>query len=169
MCSLTQSSADTSFSIPVNPPATLSNTLHTPTHIPHPSHPTRHVTQNPSQPRPFTPSTPQCSFFDIEDTSSLLSPHSKHCVMNTIRNGWAKSTVKRYSSSIKEYICFCNMEGIPEHLRFPANEFILCAFAASSAGISTPAALHEINCQPLRLGTLHIISPGTEALIYATL
>ena len=143
MRSMTQSSADPSFFIPSIPPATPPTTLCTPTPNSRSSHLIHRVTQNPSQvhPIPSTPSTPRHSFFDVVGGSSLLSPQSRHRVANTIKNGWAKSTVKRYSSSIKQYIRFCDMEGIPEHLRFPADEFVLCAFAASSAGIyarSTP-------------------------------
>lgn len=40
--------------------------------------------------------------------------------------------MKRYSGSIKQFIHFCDSENVPEHLRFPADEFVLCAFAASS-------------------------------------
>ena len=140
---MTQSSADPSLFTPLIPPANPPTTLCTPTPNSRSSHLTHRVTQNLSQvhPIPSTPSTPRHSFFDVVGSSSLLSPHSRHRVANTIKNGWAKSTVKRYSSSIKQYIRFCDMEGIPDHLRFPADEFVLCAFAASSAGVyarSTP-------------------------------
>ena len=134
---MTQSSADTSFSIPSNPLAPSLGPSLSSTPTPHSPRFNCHVTQNP----PSIPSTPRHSFFDVENNSSLLSPHSRHRVTKAIRNGWAKSTVKRYSSSIKQYIRFCDMEAIPEHLRFPADEFVLCAFAASSAGVyarSTP-------------------------------
>lgn len=51
-----------------------------------------------------------------------------------IQGSWAESTLKRYSGTIKQFIRFCDSERIPEHLRFPADEFVLCAFAASSFG-----------------------------------
>jgi hypothetical protein len=62
-------------------------------------------------------------------------------VARAIQNGWAGSTVRRYAGSIKQFLHFCDTEGIPDHLRLPADEFVLCSFAASSAGVharSTP-------------------------------
>ena len=82
-------------------------------------------------------------FFDINGDAHLFSSHSRQRVSRAILNGWAGSTVKRYSGSIRQFIRFCDAEGIPENMRFPADEFVLCAFAASSAGIhagSTPRA-----------------------------
>jgi hypothetical protein len=70
-----------------------------------------------------------------------LSSHSKHHIARAIRNSWASSTVRRYSGSITQFIRFCDTEGILNHLRFPEDEFVLCAFAASSVGVharSTP-------------------------------
>ena len=138
---MTQSSADTSFSPPPIPPVTPLRSSVAPAPIPHPRLSTHHGTHIPSYPQPSTPPITPHSFFDVKNNTALLSPHSRHRVMRAIKNGWAKSTVKRYSSSIRQYIRFCDMEGIPEHLRFPADEFVLCAFAAASAGIyarSTP-------------------------------
>ena len=74
------------------------------------------------------------SFFNVGDDSSFLSPQSKSHVSRVIQSGWAVSTIKRYSGAIKQYMNFCDVEGVPAHMRFPANEFVLCAFAASSAG-----------------------------------
>ena len=73
-------------------------------------------------------------FFDIGTNSSILSPRARDHVSLAIQNSWARSTVKRYSGTIKQFILFCDAERIPEHLRFPADEFVLCAFAASSLG-----------------------------------
>ena len=72
------------------------------------------------------------SFFSIEDDTSLLSPQSRAHVSMAIQQGWASSTIKRYSGAIDLYIRFCDTEGVPDHLRFPANKFVLCAFTASS-------------------------------------
>ena len=140
MRSMTQSSADTSSiaSFPPSatpPPSYVPNPALVP-HIPHPIHPDTLTSSQPQLPLP-----PQHSFFDIANDSILFSPQSKRHVTRAIQNGWASSTVKRYSGSIKQFIRFCDMEGIPNHLRFPADEFVLCAFAASSAGVhsrSTP-------------------------------
>ena len=138
---MTQSSADTSFSPPPITPVTPPRSSVTSAPIPHPRLSTHHGIHIPSHPQSPTPPIMPHSFFNVENNTTLLSPHSRHRVTRAIKNGWAKSTVKRYSSSIKQYIRFCDMEGIPEHLRFPADEFVLCAFAAASAGVyarSTP-------------------------------
>ena len=58
-----------------------------------------------------------------------------------LQGGWATSTFKRYAGVVDQFIRFCDMEGIPDHLRFPADEFVLCAFAASSVrrhSVTTP-------------------------------
>jgi hypothetical protein len=74
------------------------------------------------------------SFFDVRDDSLLLSSQAKNHVTQAIQNGWADSTLKRYAGSIKQFLRFCDAEHVPPHLRFPADEFVLCAFAASSCG-----------------------------------
>jgi hypothetical protein len=135
MRSTTQASADTLTSIPLTFPST-------PTRDPPPSVDTPYATiavsrdtLNPPDSRPLPSSIGPHSFFHVNDTSNLLSPQSRNYVTHAIQNGWAKSTVKRYSGAIDQYIRFCDDESIPDHLRFPADEFVLCAFAASSAGI----------------------------------
>ena len=145
MRSMTLSSAGTicARSIPLsNPPVTPPTVPPDPTHIPPPSFPhfqatsvSTHILPLPTLPYHHHP------FFNIGNKTQPFSPRSKRHVTRAIKNGWAESTVKRYSSSIDEYIRFCDTEGVPGHLRFPADEFVLCAFAASSAGIhsrSTP-------------------------------
>jgi hypothetical protein len=76
---------------------------------------------------------PHC-FFSVRNDTLLLSSQTKDCVTRAIRGSWADSTLKRYTGTIKQYIKFCDTERVPERLRFPADEFILCAFAASSFG-----------------------------------
>jgi hypothetical protein len=87
---------------------------------------------------PANPSPPQSQppFFDVADNSRLagITPRTRTQVNRAIQNGWAPSTFKRYSGSIQQFIRFCDEEGVPNHLRFPADEFVLCAFAASSTG-----------------------------------
>jgi hypothetical protein len=73
-------------------------------------------------------------FFDINNDSQLLSIHAKDYVNRAIQGSLANSTLRRYSGTIKQFIRFCDAERIPSHLRFPTDEFVLCAFAASSLG-----------------------------------
>ena len=85
-------------------------------------------------PLPVTPPASRRPFFSVNDDTPLLSPQSRQHVTHAIQNGWADSTIRRYSGAIDQFIDFCDAEGVPDHLRFPADEFILCAFAASSVG-----------------------------------
>jgi hypothetical protein len=140
MRSMTQTSADifNAFHYPL--PTTPSRRSSEPTRPTCDSSPVNRDTPSSILTRQF-PLTNQHSFFDVESNTLLLSPQSKRHVTRALQNGWAKTTVSRYSGAIKQFIRFCDTEGIPGHLRFPADEFVLCAFAASSAGIhsrSTP-------------------------------
>jgi hypothetical protein len=47
---------------------------------------------------------------------------------------WWRTALSRYSGAIKQFIRFCDSEQVPAHMCFPANELLLCAFAASSLG-----------------------------------
>ncbi|KIM34678.1 hypothetical protein M413DRAFT_35402, partial [Hebeloma cylindrosporum] len=47
---------------------------------------------------------------------------------------WADSTKDGYSRHVHHFLEFCDRERVPAHLRFPADEFVLCAYAASDAG-----------------------------------
>ncbi|KAF8576287.1 hypothetical protein K439DRAFT_1266628, partial [Ramaria rubella] len=46
----------------------------------------------------------------------------------------ATSTLAGYSYAINRYISFCTKENVPSTLRWPANKFILCAFATLHVG-----------------------------------
>lgn len=92
---------------------------------------------------PPPPATTRPSFFDISSSSALLSARAKKGISYAIQNSWSKTTLRRYSGAIQQFIDFCIAEKVPDSLRFPADEFVLCAFAASSAGKhagSTPRA-----------------------------
>jgi hypothetical protein len=77
----------------------------------------------PTRQTALDPSPGSHTFFNLHDDSLLLSSHARDQVSQAIQNGWADSTLKRYSGSIKQYIRFCDAERVPEHLRFPADEF----------------------------------------------
>lgn len=95
------------------------------------------------RPHPVASSRDHNSFFSINTGTHLLSSRARGHISQAIQSGWADSTIRRYAGTIKQFIRFCDTERIPEHLRFPADEFVLCAFAASSLGKhsrSTPRA-----------------------------
>jgi hypothetical protein len=134
MRSLTHSSAGF-----LNPPAsttlvthlsTLASSLpatpHVPSVVPQPII----TTHNPH----LTPLPDGHAFFTITNDAPSLSIHARNYVNQAIQGSLADSTLRRYSGAIRQFIHFCDIERIPNHLRFPADEFVLCAFAASSLG-----------------------------------
>ena len=72
------------------------------------------------------------SFFNVRDGVFPFSADTKDRIAHAIQGGWADSTLRRYTGTIKQFLRFCDEEHVPEHMRFPADEFVLCAFAASS-------------------------------------
>jgi hypothetical protein len=51
-----------------------------------------------------------------------------------LENGWAKSTLAGYARHVTHFLDFCKREQVPPALQFPADEFVLCAYAAADAG-----------------------------------
>ena len=150
MRSLTRSSAGSSNPlpfIPSLPPHVAMNTTVLPgfalpsCYLPLP---TRHPTIDGQTYAASNPTfTTRPSFFDINSSSVMLSTHAKKGISYAIQNSWSKTTLRRYTGAIQQFIDFCISERIPDSLHFPADEFVLCTFAASSAGRhagSTPRA-----------------------------
>jgi hypothetical protein len=98
----------------------LSTVVHQPSVVPYGLHPRS--------------TTGSHSFFDVHNDSLALSSQAKEQVTRAIQDGWANTTLRRYTGTIKQFIHFCDTERVPDHLRFPSDEFVLCAFAASSLG-----------------------------------
>lgn len=63
-----------------------------------------------------------------------LSSQTMDDLNRALNDGIAKSTSKKYSSAVRQFLKFCDAEGIPEEDRLPAPEVVLCAFAARGAG-----------------------------------
>ncbi|KAF9440477.1 hypothetical protein P691DRAFT_802212 [Macrolepiota fuliginosa MF-IS2] len=63
-----------------------------------------------------------------------LSKSTLQKVEIAITNSWSPSTLQNYRYLIKKYLKFCQKEQILEHLQTPAQEMVLCAFAANDAG-----------------------------------
>jgi hypothetical protein len=70
----------------------------------------------------------------LNGADGLCSKESRNRVDEVLRHAWADSTTTSYSSAVRQFINFCNLESVPFHLRLPANESLLCNFAASFAG-----------------------------------
>ena len=136
MRSFTQCSAGSCVPIPI-PTTSYPTHQHPCTSQPVPTAPTstcQLATSHTTLPCPDPIPVSQHPFFTVDIDTPFLSTHSKQRVTQAIQSAWATSTVKRYSGAVKQFIRFCNVEGIPHHLRFPADEFLLCTFAASSLG-----------------------------------
>jgi hypothetical protein len=137
MRSLTHSSAGIPIPVPLTAPAHCPNVVLAPTHtaVIFSHTPSASTGTSAGENRhPSLPSPIIHSFFNVSDNSQALSSKTRDSVNQAIQSGWASTTIKRYSGSIRQFIRFCDSEGVPEHLRFPTDEFVLCAFAASSLG-----------------------------------
>jgi hypothetical protein len=56
-------------------------------------------------------------------------------VVEALEGGWAPRTRRGHSSSVRRYLNFCHAERVPQDLRLPAVEQVVCAFAASRTGV----------------------------------
>ena len=87
------------------------------------------------------PNHQHISFLDVPQSSTtnnhIFSDRTHNQLQLAIRNSWADSTLKGYSRTVRHFLKFCDREAVPSHLRFPADEFILCAYAASDAGCTS--------------------------------
>lgn len=150
------------------------------------SHPSNHLSQTTPAPQSttyghkklkfvFQPSKPRIRTHHRQPATYHLSTHAANKIQLALENGWANSTLDLYSHSVSIFLKFCDIEHIPQHLRLPADEFILCAFAASSAGrhagstarnrIAALKAWHVIHDADWNGGKrLHYVLNGVENL-----
>lgn len=54
--------------------------------------------------------------------------------LRVMADGLAESTRTKYASGLESFLTFCDSQLVPAGLRIPADELLLCAFAASKAG-----------------------------------
>nr|GAT51024.1 DNA breaking-rejoining enzyme [Mycena chlorophos] len=64
-----------------------------------------------------------------------LSASAKQQLDRAFQHGWQPSTLENYGYAVDRFHRYCDRESIPKQLRLPAHDFVLCAFAASHAGI----------------------------------
>ncbi|KAF7359721.1 hypothetical protein MVEN_00696700 [Mycena venus] len=104
-----------------------------------------------------------------------LSQSAIDSVEFALRHSWADATLSNYGSVVDCFLAFCVAEGVPATFQLPADEFVLCAFAASSAGvhagqtarnnIATLKAWHAAqNAEWKGRSRLHYILAGVENL-----
>jgi hypothetical protein len=139
MRSLTTTSAGVEIKIPPVLPTT--------THVPHVNdHPPQHHNSRQSRHLPRHPPNlllqhPRPSLLAKPPSlpgrpSHIFSKKTLDLIEHAIGNSWAPSTISRYSQAVHEFTCFCVKEKVPHNLRFPADEFVLCAYAASCVGLN---------------------------------
>nr|GAT53151.1 predicted protein [Mycena chlorophos] len=149
-----------------------------------PTHTRPSSRQNPS-PRPIhklhTPHRKSGLFTDINHMPARIqapflgATRLERQIQSVLERGWASGTVDNYGSSVTRFREFCRREHIPRSLQLPAHEFVLCAFAASSArvhagttarkNISALKAWHIVNDQPWLGGPrLQYVLAGVENL-----
>ncbi|KAJ7164456.1 hypothetical protein C8R46DRAFT_1220959 [Mycena filopes] len=66
--------------------------------------------------------------------NTVLSEDAKRKIRRAVSHAWADATVDKYARSLDAFHIFCDGEGVTPAQRLPANEFLLCAFAASRLG-----------------------------------
>ncbi|KAF8799790.1 hypothetical protein BYT27DRAFT_7263647 [Phlegmacium glaucopus] len=134
MRSLTTSSTITYSNVPI-PIIPLAHT-----HSNHPPdyHPAKYTipsnTSGQLLPNPILFQTLNSPRHQLYSQNHHFSLKTQSHIYKVLQKGWASATISRYSSTVKDFIQFCDLEDIPNHLRLPADEFVLCTFAASSAG-----------------------------------
>lgn len=70
---------------------------------------------------------------NLHDTH--LSQTAIDSVEYALQHGWAEQTLGNYGNAVDRFLAFCSVECVPQGFQLPADEFVLCAFAASGAGV----------------------------------
>ncbi|KAJ7489662.1 DNA breaking-rejoining enzyme [Mycena galericulata] len=154
-----------------------------PNRIPSPPDPSsrhkRRLLPRPSHKRHATPRIFQPFRTHITSTADSLRTNLSQRVLNSVdfalQHGWAEATLSNYGTAVDRFLAFCTTEGVPEHLQLPADEFVLCAFAASGAGVHAGStarnniaalkAWHIAQNAPWNGGSrLHYVLAGVENL-----
>nr|GAT48555.1 DNA breaking-rejoining enzyme [Mycena chlorophos] len=69
------------------------------------------------------------------DIPIALSDETQRRLSRAFHHGWQQSTLVNYGYAVDRFMRFCDAEHIPPNLRLPAHDFVLCAYAASHAGL----------------------------------
>ncbi|KAJ7126598.1 hypothetical protein C8R43DRAFT_1134922 [Mycena crocata] len=111
--------------------------------------------------------------------SRATSDRAAAKVEHALNHVWAESTIEKYSNSLQAFWRFCDEENVTLAQRLPANEELLCSFAASWVGeiagvtargaISAVKAWHIVNDAPWLGGLrLRYVLRGIENLATAS-
>lgn len=150
--------------------------VHVPGSVRHKPHRIAHTRRKPT---PLLTRSTSARLFHITPITNsdpfLLSTHTRKQLDQALSHALADSTFTSYGHMVARFTVFCDQEQVPPTLRWPADEFVLCAFAASHSGrvggaavrsyISTLKAWHTAHNVPW-LGSAHLayVLSGVENL-----
>ncbi|KAB5587926.1 reverse transcriptase domain containing protein [Ceratobasidium theobromae] len=121
----------------------------TPTQNPIPPH--THTRKHACQQPPYFP-TPHTLHTLHPPT---INPQLSAGISKVISSSLAKGTFANYQSAINSFLRFCDNHRIHNNLRFPADELVLSAFAASLAGSTSGSYANSIFSGLKSWHTLH--------------
>ncbi|KAG9087293.1 hypothetical protein FRC06_002608, partial [Ceratobasidium sp. 370] len=116
--------------------------------------------RNPRNTNPFTPLSLRRSLHPSQNTlpkppPSLLAPRTAHQpatsnadyfhlinIQRAITKSFATKMLQNYSSAIHAFLAWCDTHNIHEDLRFPASEYVLCAYIASLSGSRSKSSIN---------------------------
>lgn len=73
--------------------------------------------------------------------SPSLFPHFAARIDQVISSAWKDTTLAGYQDGVDRFLAFCARNGIHSSLCLPANEFLLCSFAAFESGSRSGGAI----------------------------
>ncbi|KAJ7658112.1 hypothetical protein B0H17DRAFT_1213270 [Mycena rosella] len=99
-------------------------------------HPARLYVDNALKRRQMRAANKPYSMFTVGPTHcaqkpSNISREAEAKIQHAIQHAWTESTLWKYGNGLDAFLHFCCREGITRDQCLPANEFLLCAFAAS--------------------------------------
>ncbi|KZS94990.1 hypothetical protein SISNIDRAFT_400278, partial [Sistotremastrum niveocremeum HHB9708] len=98
-----------------------------------------------------------------------LSSEAESRMIESLRSGWADSTLRVYDAGLRAYLDFCIQEKIPADSILPADETVLAAFAASFAGRKSGSAaknaVSAVRAWHLAQGFPWTVSPRVQQVL----
>ncbi|KAJ7220175.1 hypothetical protein GGX14DRAFT_532819 [Mycena pura] len=135
------------------------------------------------RPSPYRPHVPAshrllawCTPFGLSQQSSRrhIPPRDQAMAFAEISNGLCKKSLSTYAAGLLRFTQWCDARNIPEHLRMPADPFLLVCFTASVAGSASGACAknwlnglaywHHINLAPWH-GDAECVSKALRSVV----
>jgi hypothetical protein len=111
----------------------------------------------------------------IHNVPPNISEHATIHISDSLTAALSTKTLAGYTSTVYNFLSWCESEHIPSKLRFPAHESVLCAYAARRIGlfsgktaradITALRAWHLLNGLPWNFSSrVHYILKGVDRL-----